>query len=130
MPRTGASWRRSPDPFGGKSRFIGDAVRDNRGLRGDETSESDTVVGLTTYEIDGDRISMLRTEIDKGRGGRGLGTDLVRGALDDGRHLAILTFLSVRTRRERPESWGLPRSRPPKSLQHLRAVARGNGPRT
>ena len=69
-------------------------VRDNRALQRYEIFEGGTVLGFSTYKIDGDQISMLHTEIDKSHGGKGLGSILVRGALDDarGRNLAVLPF--------------------------------------
>ncbi|HET9124185.1 MAG TPA: GNAT family N-acetyltransferase [Solirubrobacteraceae bacterium] len=42
-------------------------------------------VGLLTYRISGERITMLHAEIDPAHGGRGLGTRLARGALEDAR---------------------------------------------
>jgi uncharacterized protein len=42
-------------------------------------------VGLLTYRIAGDVITMLHAEIDPAHGGQGLGTVLARGALDDAR---------------------------------------------
>ena len=42
-------------------------------------------VGLLTYRISDEVITMLHAEIDPAHGGRGLGTVLARGALEDAR---------------------------------------------
>ncbi|MGH2910071.1 MAG: GNAT family N-acetyltransferase [Solirubrobacteraceae bacterium] len=42
-------------------------------------------VGLLTYRVSGDMIALLHAEIDPAHGGRGLGTALARGALEDAR---------------------------------------------
>lgn len=42
-------------------------------------------VGLLSYRVTGNVISMLHAEIDPAHGGRGLGTVLARGALEDAR---------------------------------------------
>lgn len=41
--------------------------------------------GLAAYEIDGDVIAFTHTEIDDAHGGQGLGSRLIRHALDDAR---------------------------------------------
>jgi predicted GNAT family acetyltransferase len=67
----------------------------------------DTRAGFTTYRIVGDRIVFLHTEIDSAFEGRGLGHDLVRGALDDAqrRGLTIVARCPFVARfiREHPE---------------------------
>lgn len=40
-------------------------------------------VGLMTYRIDGDTVTTPHTEIDEAYGGRGLGQQLVKWALDE-----------------------------------------------
>ena len=49
-------------------------------------------VGLLDYRLDGERIALTHTEIDPAFEGRGLGSELVRFALDDARArgLAVL----------------------------------------
>ena len=49
-------------------------------------------VGLLDYRLDGERIALIHTEIDPAFEGRGLGSELVRFALDDAsaRGLAVL----------------------------------------
>ncbi len=49
-------------------------------------------VGLLDYRLDGGRIALIHTEIDPAFEGRGLGSQLVRFALDDARArgLAVL----------------------------------------
>lgn len=42
-----------------------------------------TRVGLLDYSVSGDTVTMPHTEIDPAYGGRGLGGELVKGALDD-----------------------------------------------
>lgn len=42
-------------------------------------------VGLLTYRVDEDVMTMLHAEIDPAHGGRGLGTVLAREALEDAR---------------------------------------------
>lgn len=51
-----------------------------------------TRVGLLDYRLEGERIALLHTEIDPAFEGGGLGTELVRFALDDARArgLAVL----------------------------------------
>ena len=40
-------------------------------------------VGVIEYRLDGDTIAMLHTEVDPGHEGEGIGSELVRRALDD-----------------------------------------------
>lgn len=46
-------------------------------------------VGLLTYRLDGDVITLLHAEIDPSREGRGLGSELTRRALDDARRRGL-----------------------------------------
>lgn len=41
------------------------------------------LAGFTEYRLDGDRVVFLHTEVDDRFEGQGVGTRLVRGALDD-----------------------------------------------
>ncbi len=43
----------------------------------------DERVGLMTYRVDGDLVTTPHTEIDDAYGGRGLGQQLVKSALDE-----------------------------------------------
>ena len=45
----------------------------------------DRVVGLASYHVDGSTMTLPHTEVDPGVGGRGVGTALVRFALEDTR---------------------------------------------
>ncbi len=47
-------------------------------------------VGLLDYSVTGDVVSMPHTEIDPAYGGRGLGGELVAGALDVVRHRGLM----------------------------------------
>ena len=60
-------------------------VNDNPGLQRYEIALDGERVGLLTYRIAGDVITMLHAEIDPVHGGQGLGTALARGALEDAR---------------------------------------------
>ncbi|WNV74679.1 GNAT family N-acetyltransferase [Geodermatophilus sp. DSM 44513] len=48
-----------------------------------EVSDGDRVLGLAAYRRQGDRVVFTHTEVDPAAGGRGVGSSLVRGALDD-----------------------------------------------
>ena len=43
----------------------------------------DQVVGVSVYELIGDQIVFLHTEVDNGLEGMGVGSRLAKGALDD-----------------------------------------------
>jgi len=60
-------------------------VTDNADLSRYEIALGEQRVGLLTYRVTGDVITMLHAEIDPAHGGQGLGTALARGALDDAR---------------------------------------------
>jgi predicted GNAT family acetyltransferase len=50
-----------------------------------ELRSGDEVVGLITYQLDGDVISLVHTEVDPAHEGEGHAGTLARGALDDAR---------------------------------------------
>jgi hypothetical protein len=58
-------------------------VRDNPEELRYELVDGDTVVGLIRYRREPGALALVHTEIDPAREGRGLGSVLVRGALDD-----------------------------------------------
>jgi predicted GNAT family acetyltransferase len=60
-------------------------VTDNVALGRYEITLGAERVGLLTYRLGGEVISMLHAEIDPAYGGRGLGTVLAREALEDAR---------------------------------------------
>jgi predicted GNAT family acetyltransferase len=61
-----------------------------------EIRDGDTVVGLASYHVDGDVMTLPHTEIDPAMGGRGLGTQLVAGVLTAARErsLQVLPYCS------------------------------------
>jgi uncharacterized protein len=69
-------------------------VRDNPELSRYEIYSDDQRVGLTEYKLHDGMIALLHTEIDPAFGGRGLGRQLVEGALADARRrgLAVRPF--------------------------------------
>jgi predicted GNAT family acetyltransferase len=76
-----------------------------------EIKDGDRVVGLASYHVEGDVMTLPHTEIDPAMGGRGLGTQLVRGVLSSARErqLHVLPYCSF-TRRyllEHPEELDL-----------------------
>ena len=46
-------------------------------------AEDGTVLGFSRYRLSGDTVVFLHTEVDPAAEGRGVGSRLVRGALDD-----------------------------------------------
>ena len=56
----------------------------------------DRTVGLASYHVDGDVMTLPHTEIDPSMGGRGLGTALVAGVLSAarGRGMHVLPYCS------------------------------------
>jgi predicted GNAT family acetyltransferase len=58
-------------------------VRDNGEQGRYEIVEGGKVVGIADYRVMGDRVLFPHTEIDPSRRGQGVGSVLVRGALDD-----------------------------------------------
>jgi predicted GNAT family acetyltransferase len=61
-----------------------------------EIRDGERVVGLASYHIDGDAMTLPHTEIDPSMGGRGLGTQLVRAVLSAARarDLRVLPYCS------------------------------------
>jgi predicted GNAT family acetyltransferase len=60
-------------------------VRDNKGRFRYEIVVDGTVAGFVQYSMRGGRLILVHTEISDEFAGRGLATQLVRGALDDAR---------------------------------------------
>jgi hypothetical protein len=58
-------------------------IVDNPAARRYEARLGDAVVGWSDYELDRDRITFVHTEVDPAHEGRGFGSRLARGALDD-----------------------------------------------
>jgi len=61
------------------------AVRDNADLNRYEITDDGDLGAFTEYRLDGAVADFVHTETLAGHEGRGLGTTLVRGALDDAR---------------------------------------------
>ena len=61
-----------------------------------EIRSGDRVVGLASYHVDGDVMTLPHTEVDPAVGGRGLGTALVAGVLCAARErgLHVLPYCS------------------------------------
>jgi len=61
-----------------------------------EIRDGERVVGLASYHVDGGLMTLPHTEIDPSMGGRGLGTQLVRGVLVAARErgLHVLPYCS------------------------------------
>jgi predicted GNAT family acetyltransferase len=61
-----------------------------------EIRVDDRVVGLASYHVDGDTMTLPHTEIDPSMGGRGLGTTLVSAVLTAARErgLHVLPYCS------------------------------------
>ena len=61
-----------------------------------EIRVDERVVGLASYHVDGTTMTLPHTEVDPSRGGRGLGTQLVRGVLTAARArgLHVLPYCS------------------------------------
>lgn len=60
-------------------------VIDNPAAARYEARLGEQVVGIAEYEREGDRIVFVHTEVDPNVEGRGVGSSLARGALDDAR---------------------------------------------
>ncbi len=67
-------------------------VKDNPGERRYEASRDGERAGFAEYRIDGETITFFHTEIDSAFEGQGIGSALVRSALDDvrGRGLRVV----------------------------------------
>ena len=61
------------------------AVRDNAEASQFELTLDGSQAGVPTYELRPGAIALLHTEVDPAFEGRGLGTALIRGALDSAR---------------------------------------------
>src|SRR3954464_4882304 len=61
-----------------------------------EIRDGDRVVGMASYHVDGDVMTLPHTEADPSMGGRGLGTQLVPGVLAAAREqkLHVLPYCS------------------------------------
>jgi predicted GNAT family acetyltransferase len=60
-------------------------VADNPERRRFEARLGDEAVGFSAYRLDGDHITFTHTEVDPAVEGRGIGSRLARGVLDDAR---------------------------------------------
>ena len=61
-----------------------------------EIRDGERVIGLASYHVDGDVMTLPHTEVDPSVGGRGLGTQLVAGVLAAARErrLHVLPYCS------------------------------------
>ncbi len=61
-----------------------------------EVSMDDRVVGLASYHLDGDVMTLPHTEVDQSVAGQGIGTALVEAVLTSARrqHLTVLPYCS------------------------------------
>jgi predicted GNAT family acetyltransferase len=92
------------------------AVNDNHALHCYEITADGELAGFTVYELRPELIAFMHTEIGEQWGGRGLGSILVRRALDDvrSRGLAVLPYCPfVRSWLERHDDYAdlVPESR-------------------
>ncbi len=90
-------------------------VVDNADRRRYEARLGSEVVGFIMYRLDGERLTLVHTEVDSELEGEGVGSMLVAGALDDirGRGLSVVPicpFVSAYLRRH-PEYSDLVASR-------------------
>ncbi|MCW2757152.1 MAG: N-acetyltransferase [Nocardioidaceae bacterium] len=60
-------------------------VRDNTEAHHWEAVVDNEVAGFAQYELDGDTITFVHTEVDPAYGGQGIGTALITASLDDAR---------------------------------------------
>lgn len=60
-------------------------IADNPERRRFEARLGDEVVGFSAYRRDGDHITFTHTEVDPALEGRGIGSRLARGVLDEAR---------------------------------------------
>ena len=67
-------------------------VRDNPTELRYELLDGDTVIGLIRYRLEPGAVALIHTEIEPAHEGHGLGSELVKGALDDlrGRGLRLV----------------------------------------
>jgi predicted GNAT family acetyltransferase len=64
-------------------------IADDRPKHRYEAILDDQVVGVSVYELIGDQIVFLHTEVDSGLEGMGVGSRLAKGALDDVRRRGL-----------------------------------------
>jgi predicted GNAT family acetyltransferase len=81
-------------------------IVDNPAEKRYEARLGDRVVGVSEYELDGDRLIFVHTEVDPTLEGKGVGGRLAAGALDDARArgLAVIAecpFISAYLKRHR-----------------------------
>jgi predicted GNAT family acetyltransferase len=68
----------------------GAVVRDNPTTRRYEILDAvDRIAGFTEYDLSGDVITFVHTEIDPAFEGQGMGSKLAKGALDDVRERGL-----------------------------------------
>ena len=82
------------------------AIVDNPAESRYEAHLGDRIVGFSEYELDGGRIVFVHTEVDPSVEGRGIGSRLARGVLDDARArnlrvTALCPFIAAFLRRHR-----------------------------
>ncbi len=82
------------------------AVADNPAEARYEARLGDRIVGIAEYELDDERIVFVHTQVDESAEGKGIGSALARGALDDAqaRGIAVTVecpFISAWIRRHR-----------------------------
>jgi predicted GNAT family acetyltransferase len=65
------------------------SVRDNRAELRYELVRDDEVLGFLLYRIEPDAVVLVHTDIDPAYEGQGLGSVLVKGALDDLRERGV-----------------------------------------
>ena len=58
-------------------------VIDNHNEQRYELREGEQLVGTLTYRVRPDRVTLVHTEVDPAYEGKGMGSRLVRGAIDD-----------------------------------------------
>jgi uncharacterized protein len=64
-------------------------IRDSRDEGRYELREDDTLVGFAEYRLHDGRITLLHTEVKNPYSGRGLGSELARGVLDDAKRRGL-----------------------------------------
>jgi predicted GNAT family acetyltransferase len=64
-------------------------VTDNPDKRRFELTADGWLAGFAEYRLDADTITFIHTEVDQAFSGRGLGSVLARGALDDARRRGL-----------------------------------------
>lgn len=102
----------APEAGAGSSATAGDVddvrVVDNPADERYEIHLGDRLAGISTYDLDGDVITFLHTEVDQHIEGRGLGSRLAAGALADARARGLRVraecpFIGSYLRRHRAE---------------------------